>query len=412
MLMRYARVSAKGEYSKPPHSKIAYATMMLVRSKFVSHMSRALGKGMTIAVRYSAVRRQFAPDAGKPERQVLDYASQQARLLPMVAAAYAFAFAGRWMMQRYHAMVDAVLNHGDMSALAPMHATSSALKVLTTEMASGGIEEGRKACGGHGYLQASALPSLFSFVVHTCTAEGDNNVLPQQTARYLLKALRAASSGKTLHESVSYLSIASSLLTTRAKLGEDGSRLRKHSVQLLAYQHRAAAAVLLLADTLQQSVVGGASPAEAWNDALVEVSAAAWAHAQLTMVAIFHDKIAHVEKTNAALALVLRRVCDLYALSMMERELTGFVADGFLTPREVPLLRAEVRKLLAELRPDAVALVDSFDYADVTLASALGRYNGRVYETLLAWTQRNPLNKTDVTPPSYRHVLPFTRAKL
>ena len=37
----------------------------------------------------------------------------------------------------------------------------------------------------------------------------------------------------------------------------------------------------------------------------------------------------------------------------------------------------QVRSLLAALRPEAVALVDAWDYSDYELNSALGRYDGR-----------------------------------
>jgi hypothetical protein len=47
-------------------------------------------------------------------------------------------------------------------------------------------------------------------------------------------------------------------------------------------------------------------------------------------------------------------------------------------------------------RPDAVALVDSFDYHDDTLNSALGRYDGRVYEKMYELTKKNPMNKQSV----------------
>lgn len=47
---------------------------------------------MTIAVRYSAQRQQFGPpDAA--EISVLDYPSQQLKLIPMLATAYTLHFA-------------------------------------------------------------------------------------------------------------------------------------------------------------------------------------------------------------------------------------------------------------------------------------------------------------------------------
>jgi len=39
------------------------------------------------------------------------------------------------------------------------------------------IEECRKLCGGHGYLNSSGLPELFAVYVPACTYKGDNVVL-------------------------------------------------------------------------------------------------------------------------------------------------------------------------------------------------------------------------------------------
>ena len=47
-------------------------------------------------------------------------------------------------------------------------------------------------------------------------------------------------------------------------------------------------------------------------------------------------------------------------------------------------------------RPEAVSLVDAFDYSDYILNSPLGRYDGNVYEALFRWAQRSALNKEEV----------------
>ncbi|KAG7339925.1 acyl-CoA oxidase [Nitzschia inconspicua] len=54
-----------------------------------------------------------------------------------------------------------------------------------------GIEECRKACGGHGYLSCSGLPELFTSYLQSPTVEGDNHMLPQQVIRVLLKLVQA-----------------------------------------------------------------------------------------------------------------------------------------------------------------------------------------------------------------------------
>lgn len=47
-------------------------------------------------------------------------------------------------------------------------------------------------------------------------------------------------------------------------------------------------------------------------------------------------------------------------------------------------------------RPEAVTLVDAFDYSDYDLNSALGRYDGNVYEDLYKRAQASRLNEHQV----------------
>ena len=60
-------------------------------------------------------------------------------------------------------------------------------------------------------------------------------------------------------------------------------------------------------------------------------------------------------------------------------------------------VRDTVLQLLPVIRPNAVALVDAFDFPDELLCSVLGRYDGQVYENLYDWAANSPLNKTSVS---------------
>ncbi len=51
---------------------------------------------------------------------------------------------------------------------------------------------------------------------------------------------------------------------------------------------------------------------------------------------------------------------------------------------------------MSTVRKEAVALVNAFDFSDVILNSALGRYDGDVYKHLYQWAQRAPRNKKKV----------------
>ena len=61
------------------------------------------------------------------------------------------------------------------------------------------------------------------------------------------------------------------------------------------------------------------------------------------------------------------------------------------------MLTNKLLDLFAEIRPNAVNLVDAFDYPDELLQSCIGRYDGNVYQALYEYAQNSPLNKTDVS---------------
>lgn len=59
-------------------------------------------------------------------------------------------------------------------------------------------------------------------------------------------------------------------------------------------------------------------------------------------------------------------------------------------------IQQAIYDLLTKIRPNAVAIVDSFDFSDFELKSVLGRRDGNVYTALLEWAKKSPLNKTQV----------------
>ena len=58
------KVTPDGTYIKPPTDKITYGTMVQIRSGLVIFTGRALARAVTIATRYSVVRRQGQPEPG------------------------------------------------------------------------------------------------------------------------------------------------------------------------------------------------------------------------------------------------------------------------------------------------------------------------------------------------------------
>ena len=82
------------------------------------------------------------------------------------------------------------------------------MKAVATGDAAAGIEQLRLSCGGHGYMDASNLPTTYGFLTAMCTYEGENTVLFLQTARYLVKAWKQATNHESLPSTVKYLEAA------------------------------------------------------------------------------------------------------------------------------------------------------------------------------------------------------------
>ncbi|KAL1006051.1 hypothetical protein UPYG_G00067240 [Umbra pygmaea] len=409
MLMKYAKVEADGTYVKPPSDKLTYGTMVFIRSMIVGEAGRALAKSCTIAIRYSAVRHQSEIRPGEPEPQILDYQTQQYKLFPLLATAYAYSFVGQYMNQVYH-RITGDISQGDYSELPELHALSAGLKAFTTWTASAGIEVCRMACGGHGYSRCSALPDIYVNFVPTCTYEGENTVMMLQTARFLIKSYRQALAGHKLSGIVSYLNESEFRLQPQA-VSSRPTVVNINDLQSLveAYKLRAAKLVELAAKSIQQELQRRVSQEDAWNNSAIDLVRASDAHCHYVVVKLFASKLGEIKDT--AVHSVLSTLALLYALQGITQHSGDFLQAGLLNAPQLTQVSQSLKELLAQLRPNAVALVDAFDYCDEMLNSVLGRYDGNVYEHMFEWARRSPLNKTEVHESYHKYLKPL-QAKL
>ena len=402
MLMRFAKVTPQGEYIKPPPSntKASYATMMYVRSTLVEDAGRVMQKATTIAVRYCAVRRQSAVQAGMRETQLIDYQNVGSTLIPLVATTYALHFTGIRMMKMYWEF-EKSRDKGDFRVLPELHALSSGLKAICTWEAVEGIERCRFCCGGHGYSRLSGLPDLYASYVQNPTWEGDNDVLCLQTGRFLLKSL-AGLPGKRIEGSAHYLQSFAERTAQEQCMVKDGRDWLSHQACMHAFQFRTAF-LCRMAEQTVRSEAGGklVFDGEPWNNSTMAVIKCAAAHSWCTVLQYFLDVLEELHasaKLPPSTLAVLNQCLLLFALTKIERHASELLESAFLAPEQLKLLRVQKDGLIRELRPNAVALVDSFGYSDYELNSALGRADGDVYKGLLEMAQASPLNRTEEGP--------------
>ncbi|KAF1806257.1 acyl-CoA dehydrogenase/oxidase C-terminal [Mucor lusitanicus] len=392
MLMKFAQVTNDGKYIPPVHNKLSYGSMVKLRVDIVTDAGWKLAKATTIAIRYCTVRRQFhnppsfKPDNSQLESQVISYSSVQHRLMPLLATAYALIIAGEGLYAQFNQLM-VQLETNDAKLLPEIHATSCALKSWSTRRSTDGIEECRKAMGGHGYSIFSGVADLFATFVPSNTYEGDNFVLAQQVARFLLKQLQNVVKGKQVTSTtVEYLYTLAEGTDQVFQFDDVSQQILDPEVQLKLFSMRSARLVADLGQQLQNG--------REWSDLNMECWAINLAHAEYLILKTLIAKVKAVEASEYAnLAPTLKAISDLFCLSTLGySSLATFLSTATIHPSDLSKLNEKYREAIAKISNNAVPLTDGFGFTDRELNSALGKQDGRAYEALWDAVQKNPVN--------------------
>ena len=158
MLARNAQVLRDGSYVKPKNTKHSYGSMVTVRAIMAESTGWDLLKPVAVAYHYTTYRKQFRKKNDQAEETtVIDYASVQHRLMPLLAQATALVLVGKNIKRGYDTYTAENLQTGDFSKLEDFHLQTVGAKVYSTEIAGHGVETCRIMCGGHGYHALSGF---------------------------------------------------------------------------------------------------------------------------------------------------------------------------------------------------------------------------------------------------------------
>ncbi|PFX32986.1 Peroxisomal acyl-coenzyme A oxidase 3 [Stylophora pistillata] len=409
LLNRTADVTPAGKYVTPfkdPNKRFGAALGALSggRVGITSMAVINLRLCMPIAIRYSAVRKQFGPP-GKDEIPVLEYQMQQWRLIPKLAATYALAyFARTFFMNFVELQVGMMMGEsGEVQAALgrEIHALSSASKPLAGWVAQSTIQECREACGGHGYLAINRFGELRDDNDPNCTYEGDNNMLLWQTSSYLLSQLEAKQKGShissPLHTS-DFINDMEQIMTQKFDASTE-QECRNPDFLVGAYQWLVCYLLKESAHKFQKELAGGKDSFAAKNDSQVFFCRSlALAFIECTILKRFKEAIFNEDETPQALKPVLLKLCSLYGVSSLETHLTTLYQGGFCcSVNDARIVRAAILTLCCELKNEAVALVDALAPPDFILNSPIGHSNGKAHENLHAAIMQKPENKERIS---------------
>jgi acyl-CoA oxidase len=367
LLNRFAEVTDDGQYrSNIKSNNSRFFTMIgaLVNGRITMALAaNSMAKSaLTIAIRYTARRRQFG--GGIQETLVLDYPATQRRLIPLLANAYAFDFAMKRLVR--------VRDQSPSTGARPIESLAAGIKAFSTWTAIHTIQVCRESCGGEGYMFPNRFAALKADADIFTTFEGDNTVLMQLVAKNLLGEL------KDQLKEMNPGRIARFFLDQRLKslkkrfvgLTADNASLLNPEQQLAYFRFRESTLLLRAGGKFRRLTRQKAMDAySAFTRLQPELLELADAYAERQVLESFLEAVARVP--DQTLQRPLRKLADLFALYHLERHKGWFLENGFMTGKRAKAITSHVTQLCQEVRQDAVALVDAFGIPDQCLGAPI-----------------------------------------
>ncbi|RLW08871.1 hypothetical protein DV515_00002966 [Chloebia gouldiae] len=386
-------VTAEGKYSSPikeakERFSAALGSLSTGRVTVMGLSITNLKLAMAIAIRFSAARRQFGP-TGEEEIPVLEYQTQQWRLLPYLAAVYALDYFSKSLLGDFLEFYAGVLTKERSQRQADLgreiHALFAASKPLASWTAQQAAQECREACGGHGYLAMNRLGEIRDNNDPNCTYEGDNNVLLQQTSNYLMgwmNCIRDKAPFESPLGTINFLQDYHHILGWKftAISVED---CMDSSVPLAAYKWLVCYLLRESYLKMNKEKQAGRSGFEAKNNCQVYYCRSlALAFIEQTALQRSHD-YTHGAGVPAALQPVLRDLSALYGLWSLSKHLAVLYQGGYASGEQPgKFIQDAILELCYRLKDDAVALVDVFAPSDFILNSTIGKASGEIYKNM------------------------------
>ncbi|KAG0068844.1 acyl-Coenzyme A oxidase [Linnemannia elongata] len=372
MMMKWASMSPEGEFTPSPNPVLSYATLIPERFTLLGGSQVILSQTLTIAVRYGAVRRQ-----GNHDEQILDYQTHYTSLMPGVAFIYALNIVDHELMTKWdevagYAQTDA---GAFMREIPDQHGVSAGFKGAMSWYATEVLENCRRACGGHAYSSYNAIAGLIGDYGVMTTGGGDNVVLMQQSARYLITTLKWAQEGQEVLGSVSYLNDYKKVLSTPKSTIQDARDLLQHEFVIDVLTWACAKKATELGAILAEA--GKSNFDEAWNTNQTELVRLADVHSWRYFLILYQQGINRHKHTPVYG--MLRKMGQLMSTFVLQKHLDLFLEEGYFNGSHAKMVRQLFLDQCKDLRKDAIPLIDAWAIPDFILKAPIGKYDGNIY---------------------------------
>ncbi|KAI8988537.1 acyl-CoA dehydrogenase/oxidase [Mycotypha africana] len=402
MLAKWVNLDRQGNFTPAPNPAVMYATLIPERLSLVTVTTQMISQALTIACRYGVVRRQ-----GNHNQQIMDYQSHYVKLLPAVAFMYMIKSSAGALNDQF-----AVLTSGGkmdpvtyLNHMGDMHAMSACLKGLTGWYSTEILETCRRSCGGHAYSAYNAISHIIGDWGVMTTGGGDNVVLLQQAAHYLLYRLEQKLEFDSYPDlkfksSASYIKDAKKYLENRNWSTNNASDCLKD----FALVEEALYSILL--NSINIALKNGSKN----NDMLLESVRVAELHCAAFMFSTSAEKFGRplgTEGVEPSVLSIMKRLIALWGLHILHTYSDQGFKENYFTPEHVKSIEQAYIEQCRSLRKQVIGLTDAFGFPDFVLKAPIARYDGDIYQPYLETLLAAP-RSTGVPPYHEKYIKPLT----
>eukprot|EP01132_Coremiostelium_polycephalum_P011143 gene11143-13651_t len=347
MLDRFSSIDESGNYkSDIPANRHFAATMSVfyIGRICLSLLALTLMKaGVTIALSYSFNRLQFGPPQSK-EVPIITYPSQQRRIIPTIARCYGLDFSHKCIVESQKPM--------DV-----LHSYSSGFKAVTSWDATYNLQYARESIGGQGVRYKTRISMLRDHADLVTTGEGDNTVLCQQVAKFLLAKYHSALASQSFTGELEYIN------NIQAKPTKEDITGMPYQQWLLENRE------YIMIKELHNKMYGNGSispNSEAWfhkwNLCIPLCIKLTQANVDRLVQTFFLKKIVDnasiLDKNTLS---VLKKMCRLDSLVQINKDLGFFASTGLIEGKDKWIkISDEINTLCSEITPVSLQLTDAF----------------------------------------------------
>lgn len=376
----------------------------LIRGRFgvVLGSEIILRNALTIALRFSALRKQFSIP-GQPESSVLDYQLHRHRLVPILSRLFAIRAGGLYLYEVYSAINRKIIENPEIEEVSELHAVLSVFKPISSSYAFSGIQECRESTGGHGYSAYAGFGRLRNTCDVMLTWEGDNNVLIQQTGKFIMKTIQHIFKGiKNNTTTLSFLKINNNSYKWPIKSAAD-----LHPSNILGVFHSYINFLAMESmKKLQENSMEYKNNNDVWNNSQVNyISTLSYVYGEHLLYKELVALAGKVKDRCKTTGEVIEKISELYALDCWERKQRIYV-DFACSYTDCCLIRDRHAALCKDLGEYSISVIEAIASNDRFIGSILGYQDGQPYTRLVQAVENE---KNVYEPPSWYSEIQSTR---